>query len=331
MESNVLFSIIVPAYQVENYITECLQSLLSQGESETEIIIVDDGSTDKTGEIARRYVSENDNITVIHQENQGLSAARNTGIHNAKGKYCVFVDSDDLLCKNALLNLKNCIKRNNEPDVVVSRRQTMYPNDEIKECEYVFEEREWKRFSAVNKYKKMQTMKDFWLGTWIFSVKTKYLRKNSLYFPYGLLHEDEEWVPKLLLNTESIACNNELLYCNRVEREGSITQTKNIKREFDKLQIIDLLQREAEKNQYSEDKKKIFIERNRSLYYGVLSSIGKYRKDKNYKNIVMQLSEKKNILKNSNKTHHKICYILVNVFGINLTSLFLEKCIYRGK
>lgn len=92
-----LISIIVPVYQVKEYIGECVESLLAQTYEDLEIILVDDGSTDGSGEICDRYAAGDDRIRVVHQENQGPSAARNAGLDCAGGEYIAFVDSDDVV------------------------------------------------------------------------------------------------------------------------------------------------------------------------------------------------------------------------------------------
>ena len=90
-----LVSVIVPAYNVERFLPRCIESLLKQSYSNLEIIIVDDGSTDKTGDIAEGYAEKYDHIRCIHKENGGLSDARNMGLKYSKGEYVVFFDSDD--------------------------------------------------------------------------------------------------------------------------------------------------------------------------------------------------------------------------------------------
>ncbi len=92
---NPLISVVVPVYNVEAYLKECLDSLMSQTFKNFELLLVDDGSTDESGKICDSYAETDSRIRVIHRENGGLSAARNTGIENAKGEYITFVDSDD--------------------------------------------------------------------------------------------------------------------------------------------------------------------------------------------------------------------------------------------
>ena len=97
-----MVSIIVPIYNVEQYISKCIESILAQTYRDFELILVDDGSPDNCGKICDEYAKQDSRVHVIHQENSGLSAARNAGIDDAKGEYIMFVDSDDFITDNML-------------------------------------------------------------------------------------------------------------------------------------------------------------------------------------------------------------------------------------
>lgn len=105
-------SVIVPVYKVEEYLEECIESLVNQTMKEIEIILVDDGSPDHCGAICDQYAQKYSNITVIHQKNGGLSCARNQGLSIAKGEYISFVDSDDYVKENMLETLYNACMKN---------------------------------------------------------------------------------------------------------------------------------------------------------------------------------------------------------------------------
>lgn len=109
MEFNEKISIIVPAYNCQEYIKECIDSLINQTYKNTEIIVIDDGSTDKTTEILKTY---HDKIDLIIQSNSGVSAARNTGIKAATGKYCMFVDSDDWIDQDMISQMMQYVQQN---------------------------------------------------------------------------------------------------------------------------------------------------------------------------------------------------------------------------
>ncbi|WP_314853272.1 glycosyltransferase family A protein, partial [uncultured Granulicatella sp.] len=100
-----MISVIIPVYNVENYLEECLKSVQTQTYTNIEVILVNDGSTDKSKLICERYCQENSRFLLINQENQGLSAARNKGVEISTGEYIVFVDSDDIIKTNYLEKL----------------------------------------------------------------------------------------------------------------------------------------------------------------------------------------------------------------------------------
>ena len=101
-EAKVNISIVVPVYNVENYLVECLQSILEQTYKDFELILVNDGSVDKSGEICDEYKKKYDNIKVVHQKNQGQSVARNNGVKLSEADWIMFVDSDDVIHPNLL-------------------------------------------------------------------------------------------------------------------------------------------------------------------------------------------------------------------------------------
>ncbi|MCC8198352.1 MAG: glycosyltransferase [Tannerellaceae bacterium] len=111
------FSAIIPAYNVDQYLPDCLDSLLCQN-IDMEIIIIDDGSSDKTADIAEEYKKENKNLIVIHQSHSGAAVARNRGLEVAKGQYIVFVDSDDWIVKG-VLNKLYIVAEENQADMVM--------------------------------------------------------------------------------------------------------------------------------------------------------------------------------------------------------------------
>lgn len=322
-ENSLLFSIIVPVYQVENYIEQCIESLLPQCRKNSEIIIIDDGSYDRSGAIADEYAKKHECINVIHQDNQGLSEARNIGIHHAKGEYCIFVDGDDMLCEGAIDSLKKCIADKQHPEVVIHRSKVIDSAGRIKECSYWFDEMQMQNLPTSEAYSNIQKLSGLVLAGCLFSVRTEYIKNNQFYFIKGLFHEDEEWVPKIFLNTDRIAYNNTCFYCYRIDREGSITKKLNIKREFDKLKIIDLLEQELGKAKYSFDIKTIIEERIRCIYFGVICSAWQYRKDKEYAKLMQLIKKKRIILRNSKSMKHKAGYVLTIFMGSRAACLCL--------
>lgn len=118
---NIFVSVILPAYNVEEYLEVCLESILEQTHSNLEIIIVDDGSTDSTGNIADDYGKKNSKINVIHKANGGVSSARNAGLRAARGEFVVFVDPDDWITKDHVEYLLH-LQELNDADICLTTR-----------------------------------------------------------------------------------------------------------------------------------------------------------------------------------------------------------------
>lgn len=113
MNKRLLASIIVPIYNVEKYLDECVQSIISQTYRNIEILLIDDGTRDRSGEIADCWAEKDERIRVIHQKNQGISAARNIGLREVKGEYIFFVDSDDYIAENYVEELVSAMEKEN--------------------------------------------------------------------------------------------------------------------------------------------------------------------------------------------------------------------------
>ena len=115
------FSVIIPVYNVEKYLDQCVRSVLNQPFTDLEVILVDDGSTDSSGKMCDAYVARDSRVRVIHQENGGLGQARNAGLHVAKGKWILFLDSDDYWCDGCLSMLVERMQQWPEEKLYVTR------------------------------------------------------------------------------------------------------------------------------------------------------------------------------------------------------------------
>lgn len=241
-------SIIVPVYNVVDYLAKCLDSLIAQdlSQDEYEIIVVNDGSTDNSGEIAKQYADKYPNINLVNQANQGLSGARNTGIMNAKGEYVQFVDSDDYLEQNVLGGL---LKQIEEDKLDVLRYK--YQNVRINTGgEYeIFQPYKQSNFLFDNYSKEPINGVDFLnnrFGTacyaWAFVLRKEVL--DDCIFKQGIYFEDTEWTPRMLIKANKVASTDTIVY-NYLMREGSITKAVNKDKQRkvveDKIKLVDSL------------------------------------------------------------------------------------------
>ncbi len=230
-------SIVIPIYNVEKYLSKCIESCLNQDfpRDEYEIICVNDGSTDKSKAIAEEFVESHSNVRLINQRNKGLSAARNTGLKEAKGEYIWFVDSDDRIETNCFVDL---IQRANEEnlDVLCFCLNLEYPDGKVAKYIVVHEDS-----GKVYDGKDFINRVDMPPAAWSAIYRKTFLLMNNLRFYEGILHEDQEFTPRAYcLATKIGYIDIPLYYYN--QREGSIMKSnRNIKRCQDLLKVADSL------------------------------------------------------------------------------------------
>ena len=232
---NDLISIVVPLYNVEDYLKECIDSILIQSYHNLEIILVDDGSTDNSGKICDDYAKKDSRIKVIHKENGGASDARNYGIKEAKGKYIQFTDSDDFLDKDMIKTLYIDIKENNSD---VSICSMYWLKDNVKYTDATYKKMTLSSDEAV---------KEILLDKNIRSYSFNKLYKKSLFdnikYPKGRLIEDLLVIPKVFLHSSKISIIDIPLYYYR-QRSGSILHNKTKESEFSYLDAVEEISNE---------------------------------------------------------------------------------------
>ena len=228
-------SVIIPVYNVEKYIKRCLDSVLAQSFKNWEAICVNDGSTDNSLSILNKYAIQDSRIKIISQKNMGLSMARNNGLAQACGKYICFLDSDDFIDKNFLINLYNEITKT-KADVVMA--PTRYINDKKTKTD-TFEHKILTTF-----LEKVTSLPHG--GCWNKLYSKQFLQKHQIQFPRDLYWEDNIFTIKTCYFANKIAVINEGCY-NYVHNSNSITSnpTKEEKRKNDSLiiakKIIDFI------------------------------------------------------------------------------------------
>ena len=228
-----LLSIITPVYQVEQYLPQCLDSILAQTYPHWELILVDDGSKDRSGEICDEYAKKDGRIRVIHTENRGAGAARNTGFAHATGEYVVFVDSDDYISENMIERLYMTIHKS-KYDLVVCNFLRAYP-DGKNDFTTQFPDMEISGREVLAHWK---TQKNYGLWTVPWS---KIIRKSVLdqvKFPEGKYFEDEFFSDQLFLRCDRVRVIPDSLYVNRVRTSSTMNSQKT--RNY--LDLIDAFQ-----------------------------------------------------------------------------------------
>lgn len=206
-------SVIVPIYNVEKYLEKCINSLLSQTLEDIQIILVNDGSKDNSGNIAKEYEKNNkDRVIYVEKENGGLSDARNYGLKYATGDFIAFLDSDDYIEKNAYEEMYN---------------KAIEENADYVECDFIWEFPNKIRIDKQYPYKNKKEMLSFVrVVAWNKLIKRQLITDNNLEFPKGLRYEDVEFTYKLIPFVNKFAYVNKP-FIHYVQREGSIANVQN--------------------------------------------------------------------------------------------------------
>lgn len=217
---NKLVSIIVPVYNLENYIEKCIESLSNQTYGKIEIILVNDGSSDKCGEICEKWAEKDNRVKVIHKENGGLSSARNCGIDNATGEYIMFVDGDDFISETMVEKLYSSLTEN-DADMSVCSFRNIY-EDGTPVCEMDNDNPITDAvMTAEDMYRALLKK-----GNWYYIVTWNKLYKREIWddirYPLGKIHEDEFVIGDIVSKTKRIATVSDRLYMY-IQRRGSIT------------------------------------------------------------------------------------------------------------
>lgn len=206
-------SVIVPIYNVEKYLEKCINSLLSQTLEDIQIILVNDGSKDNSGNIAKEYEKNNkDRVIYVEKENGGLSDARNYGLKYATGDFIAFLDSDDYIEKNAYEKMYN---------------KAIEENADYVECDFIWEFPNKIRVDKQYPYKNKKEMLSFVrVVAWNKLIKRHLIIDNNLEFPKGLRYEDVEFTYKLIPFINKFAYVDKS-FIHYVQREGSIANVQN--------------------------------------------------------------------------------------------------------
>ena len=224
-------SIIIPVYNVEDYLCECVNSIISQELTDIEIILVDDGSTDLSGKMCDDFAKIDSRVRVIHKENGGLSSARNAGIDICKGDYVGFVDSDDVVSKEMFFCLYE-LSQELSADIAI--------------CSYSkFTDTVDFPVSTNNDYEVLNheiALKELFKGEKYFVTSWDKIYKRELFndirFPNGKIHEDMFTTYKLFDLSNTVVYTKKILYGYRI-RKNSITNTSFSEKRFDNLEAID--------------------------------------------------------------------------------------------
>lgn len=226
------YSFIVPVYNTEKYLKKCLNSLVNQTYKDFEIIVVNDGSTDKSSNIISKYQKKYKNIIVIDKENEGLSMARNRGVQKSSGKYIIFVDSDDYVSNKLLEEVD---KKIDDSDIL--RFQIATEDEEYTKINEYHEE-EFESMCGYDAFKYLSSY-HFVEPAWCYVIRKNYYIENKFSFKRGVYHEDFGLIPYVIYKARKVKSVDFIGYYY-IQRNGSIMNNndykKTVKKAFDMLE-----------------------------------------------------------------------------------------------
>ena len=226
------YSFIVPVYNTEKYLKKCLDSLVNQTYKDFEIIVVNDGSTDKSSSIISKYQKKYKNIIVIDKENEGLSMARNRGVQKSSGKYIIFVDSDDYVSNKLLEEVD---KKIDDSDIL--RFQIATEDEDYTKINEYHEE----GFESMYGYDAFKNLSSYHFvePAWCYVIRKNYYIENKFSFKKGVYHEDFGLIPYVIYKARKVKSIDFIGYYY-IQRNGSIMNNndykKTVKKAFDMLE-----------------------------------------------------------------------------------------------
>ncbi len=291
MRDNSLVSVIVPVYNVQEYLNECIDSVISQTYTQTEIILIDDGSTDNSGKICDDYARKDSRIKVIHKENGGLSEARNTGVKNATGKYIYFIDSDDYILPDTLKELTD-IAEAEDADIVYFDAKSFEEGEKGFNIEQRYiRKKEYKTDEGFKVFEALQNNKEYHPSVCLLFFNKKFFDENKLEFVSGIYHEDMIFTYIALCLANRVAQCKKAFYMRRYRNESITVSRKNEKHFNGLLCVYNKVKDFSQKNNLSDlSAGKKYIAR---CAYNALNVYKKLDKDnkKKFKNDYRKLKE----------------------------------------
>ena len=230
------FSVIVPVYNTEKYLSQCVDSVLAQTFCDFELLLIDDGSVDSSGAKCDEYAKNDKRVKVIHTKNQGAAAARNCGIRAASGDYICFLDSDDYWDSDLTLQ-KFDSSITDATDILQMPLKQLFPNGEIRERDCDFSV--FIPLSDEEKIIKLVDTERLMVSAAGMVIRRGFIEENNALLKEGIRVEDVEWAVRMLIHCPHIDFMQESFYVIRMFREGSVTSTVNAQHMRDYCEVIE--------------------------------------------------------------------------------------------
>ncbi len=317
INTNVKISVIVPVYNVEKWLNMCIDSILAQSYKNLEIILVNDGSTDKSKDICDSYSKKDNRVRVLNIKNSGQSVARNIGLKEAKGDYILFIDSDDYISDKAIIEKFINILDSNNYDFIYTSYCRFEDGNEEKITEIL-------PISLTNDEIKNKEGKDilvdllnknsFHHAPYLKVCRKEFILNNKLFFREGYYHEDAEWTFKVFYYAKKIFIYDKPWYMRRMRENSTITSRNEsaiCKKLCDRLIIADDLIKFFEK----ENASKVIIDDLVRMYWGDLMITRGVKEKDNIKKCTKVIASTKNVLNKSSVKKYLIGNKLIKYLG----------------
>lgn len=319
-QKHINYSIVVPVYNVKEYLEECIKSLVNQTYKAYEIILVDDGSNDGSSDLCDMYAEKYSCVKVFHKTNGGLSDARNYGISKVSGEYMIFVDSDDYIDTNTLQTYFQVCLKNDNPDLLIDQSNYAFSDGKIRSDDY-YNYKVFGKKSGKEAFLTLSSGGPLW-SPCAKCYNVEYWRKHGFQFTKGIYAEDLDLIYKVIYLADTVVMTPGMYYY-REKREGSISNTINKKKFMDLFDIIDRW--EVFFREYQVEDKA----RNNMYFYfgeilvffvmGNLFLINKGERDE----VCRKLENYRYVCKKYNRMLGKISNFSMKLIGVENTSFFL--------
>ena len=327
---NPVISIIIPVYNVEKWLNKCIDSILSQSYENFEVILVNDGSTDKSGDICDKYSKGDSRVKVFHNKNKGLSYSRNFGVKNSNGKYVMFVDSDDFISDIDIIDKFINILEKDKSDFIYTSycRFNDENEDEITEILPIdINNNHIKGKLGIEILSMLIEKNNYHHAAYLKICNRKFLIENNLLFKEGIYHEDAEWSPKLFYYAKRISIYNEPYYMRRMRENSIITTTNEVsirKKINDRLNIANELIKFFNNIEESHSKKVIINDFVR-MYWGDVLLITNLKDKNNFNDCSNTVKNTKKVLKYGELKKYKMADLLIKIMGIKNFLILAKK------